>query len=254
VSSGITIANPETIDAFEVGLRGSWFDGRVGLDFSLFYYDYSDYQLFTAQQFANGQPEFVIINADEAEVYGAEVDLVGRPWTGAFANVRFGWLESQFLDYVQVQQELIVEGGIPIVVNRELQNTGNPLLNSPEFKVSITAEQTLPLGRWGSITARYDGIWTDVTYYDATKGRGIPNVDNRLFLPENTIAQPDFWLHNFRLTYRTPDGRVELAGWVRNIENEAYKTFGFDGSTFNNTTIYFVGDPRTYGGTLTVNF
>jgi outer membrane receptor protein involved in Fe transport len=139
-------------------------------------------------------------------------------------------------------------------VNRELQNTGNRLLNSPEFKVSITAEQTLPLGRWGALTARYDGVWTDVTYYDATEGRGIPNVSNVEFLPEETIAQPAFWLHNLRLAYRLPGGQIEIAGWVRNLTNEAYKTFAFDGSTFNATTIYFVGDPRTIGGSVVFNF
>jgi len=41
---------------------------------------------------------------------------------------------------------------------------------------------------------------------------------------------------------------------VRNLGNEGYKKFAFDGSTFNNTTIYTVGDPRTYGVTLIVNF
>jgi simple sugar transport system ATP-binding protein len=29
---------------------------------------------------------------------------------------------------------------------------------------------------------------------------------------------------------------------------------GGDASTFSTTTIYFVGDPRTIGGTLTINF
>jgi outer membrane receptor protein involved in Fe transport len=254
LAPNIAVARPESIDAFETGIRGSWLEGRIGLDFSLFYYSYDDYQLFTAQQFASGQPEFVILNAPKAEVYGAEVDAVVRPWTGAFANVRFGWLESQFIDFVQVQQaEISTPDGLA-VVNRELQNTGNPLLNSPRFKVSLTGEQTLPLGRWGSVTARYDGVWTDTSYYDATEGRGIPNVDNVQFLPEDTIAQPAFWLHNVRFSYRPPGGRFEIAGWVRNLTNQAYKTFGFDGSTFNNTTIYFVGDPRTYGGTLTINF
>jgi hypothetical protein len=41
---------------------------------------------------------------------------------------------------------------------------------------------------------------------------------------------------------------------VRNLENSAYKTYAFDGSTFQQTTIYFVGDPRTYGGDVTVTF
>jgi iron complex outermembrane receptor protein len=254
LGQGVSVADAEQIDAFEAGVRGSWFQGRMGLDFSVFYYSYDDYQLFTAQQFSGGQPEFVILNAPEAEVYGAEVDAVGRPWTGAFLNVRFGWLESQFLDYVQIQQEIVNRGGAQVTINRELQNTGNSLLNSPEFKVSLTAEQVFPLGRWGSFTARYDAVWTDTSYYDATEGRGIPNVDNVQFMPEDTIAQPAFWVHNFRLGYRPPSGRFEIAGWVRNFTDEAFKTFAFDASTFNNTSIYFVGDPRTYGLSLNLNF
>ena len=112
----------------------------------------------------------------------------------------------------------------------------------------------MPLGRWGAITARYDGVWTADTYYDATQGRGIPNQQNVQYLPENTIGQPAFWLHNLRLGYRLPGGQVEVAGWVRNLTDVPYKTFAFDATTFQRTTIYFVGDPRTIGGTLTVNF
>ena len=140
------------------------------------------------------------------------------------------------------------------VVNRELVNTGNQVLNAPRFKVSMTGEQTLQLDRWGSFTARYDGVWTDTTYFDATEGRGIPNIDGINFLPENTIAQEAYWIHNLQLSYRPSSERFELALWVRNLTNKAYKTFAFDGSGFQRTTIYFVGEPRTFGGSLTVNF
>ena len=46
----------------------------------------------------------------------------------------------------------------------------------------------------------------------------------------------------------------EIAGWVRNITEQSYKTFAFDANAFSKTTVYFVGDPRTYGGTLTMRF
>jgi iron complex outermembrane receptor protein len=135
-----------------------------------------------------------------------------------------------------------------------VDNTGNPLLNSPQFKVSLTGEQTVPLGRYGSLTGRYDGVWTDTTYYDGTEGFGLPNNQNIHPLPQGTTAQKPYWIHNLRLGYRLPGGRIEIAGWVRNLMNESYKTFAFDASTFNRTSIYFVGDPRTFGGTLTVSF
>jgi outer membrane receptor protein involved in Fe transport len=252
--TGITTAEPEKIDSFETGLRGSWFQGRFGIDASFFYYAYTDYQIFTAQQFLGGNPEFVILNANDAEVYGTEVDATARPWTGAFWNVRFSWLESQFLDFLKTDQFLASRGGQDNIIFKETQNSGNSLLNSPRFKVSITGEQTFPLGRYGSLTYRYDGVWSDITYYDPTEGVGLGNEEGFKFLPSDTIAQKAFWLHNMRLSWRAPGGRFEIAGWIRNLEDTAYKTFAFDGSTFRKTTIYFVGDPRTYGLSTTVSF
>jgi outer membrane receptor protein involved in Fe transport len=261
---GVTVAEPETIDAFEGGIRGSWLQGRLGLDLSVFYYNYQNYQIFVAQESFLGDPNFLILNANDAEVYGAEADIVARPFPGSFLQLRFSWLQSQFLDFVQLQQTAeLVEipnpppGTIPFaseVFDIEIQSTGNPLLNSPKFKVSLTAEQTIPLGRFGSLTPRYDGAWTATTFFDATAGKGVPNGQGEQFLPDDTIAQPAYFLHNLRLGYRVPDGSIELAGWIRNIANKAAKTFAFDGSGFNKTTIYFVGEPRTFGLSLSASF
>lgn len=252
---GVTAANPENIDAFEIGLHGSWFTGLLTLDLSVFHYNYEQYQLFTAQQRFDGLPEFVVINASDAEVYGSEIDLTLRPQPGTMLQIRFAWLESQFLDYTQIQVERRSFGfGNQIVINNEIQATGNPLLNSPEFKISLTAQQTVPLGRMGSLTARWDGAWTADTNYDATESRGIPDFDGNQFLPKHTIGQRAYWQHNLRLGYSTPNGQVEIAGWVRNVEDKAYKAFAFDASSFNGTTIYAVGEPRTFGGSLTTTF
>jgi outer membrane receptor protein involved in Fe transport len=120
--------------------------------------------------------------------------------------------------------------------------------------VTLSLAQTLDMGRFGSITPRWDGAWKSTTFFDATAGLGIPNAQDIQFLPENTIGQEGFWLHNLRVTYKTEMEDIEVAFWVRNVADKRYKTFGFDGSTFNNTTIYFVGTPRILGGSLKVNF
>jgi iron complex outermembrane receptor protein len=253
---GITVAEPEKINSFEAGLRGSWFQGRLGLNGSLFHYDYENYQIFTVEIPLGGSPEFVVINASDAINYGAEVDAVLRPLPGTFLQARFSWLESQFIDFVQSQATQQQLGLRSVVFVQEIDNSGNRLLNSPQFTVSLTAEQTIPLGRYGSLTARWDGAWTDDTFFDATEGRGIPNFQGDQFLPPNTIGQRAYWLHNLRLGYRTPDGSIEIAGWVRNLTDVAYKTFAFDASALEitKTTIYFTGDPRTYGMSLTAFF
>jgi iron complex outermembrane receptor protein len=254
LNKGVTLATPETIDAFETGIRGSWFDGMANMSVNLFYYDYQDYQLFTAEDSFNGQPEFVILNANDARVYGAELDVKLFPHPTLFLNVNVSWLESEFLDFVQVQLARRVVGTQAIPINKEIQNSGNRLLNSPEWKVSLTAEQTLPLGRFGALVGRYDGAWTDDSYYDATEGRGIANNQDQIFLPEDTIGQRAFWLHNVSLRYVDPTTTVEVTGWCRNLTNETYKTFAFDGTSFRETTIYYTADPRTYGITVGVRF
>ncbi len=173
-----------------------------------------------------------------------------------FLEARLGWLESQFLDFKQTQAQIQLIGNTNVTDLRELDFSGNRLLNSPPFKVSLTARQTLPLGRLGSVTLRWDGAWSDETSYDASEGAGTPTFAGVDIFPENTIGQPAFWTHNFRLGYRTPDGAVELGAWVRNATDELYKTFAFDvsGIVLNATTVHFLGEPRTYGLGLTVNF
>src|SRR5262249_37359577 len=210
--------------------------------------------IFVAQQFAQSSPEFVVINANDAEVYGAEINALLRPWNGGYVNVNVGWLEAEFPGFTLLQQDVENLHGAQTTPNRELQNSGNPLLNSPRFKIAITAEQALPLWHYGYLIPRYDGTWSDDTYYDATKGRGIPNLSNAPYAPKLTFAQRAHWVHGLRLAYRTPDGRLEVAGWGRNLENPAYKTYAFDASTCQRTSIYFVGDPRTYGATVSVTF
>ncbi len=254
IRSGLSSAGPEKNDAFEMNLRGSWFDGRLDLDLSFFHYAYQNYQLFTVQQDFSSQPEFVVINASDVEVYGSEIDLGGRPWEGALVRARMSWLESQFLDFVENQVTQKNFGAGFLVTNNAIDHTGNPLLNSPQLKVSLTGEQTFQMGRWGEFTARYDGVWTDDTFFDASAGRGLPNDEKQLFMPPNTIGQPAFWLHNITAVFRPRNTDIEITGWVRNISDKVYRTFSFDASTFNRTTIHFLGDPRTYGMTVMISF
>jgi len=246
----VTVADPEEIDSFEIGLEGAWFEDRILLRGQLFYYAYADYQIFTTQQLLGGNTEFVTLNAEDAEVYGAEAEFTARPFEYTELGVNFSWLESQFLDFVQVNQNIAVGG----VFFQEVQNSGNQLLNSPRFKVILRAIQTIPIGLMGTLSFRYDGVWTDDTYFDASEGLGTPNLFGDRYFPEYAVGQTAYWIHNIRVGWTSIDGQLDAAFWMRNIADEAYKTYAFDASAFQNSTVQFLGDPRTYGVSFTVNF
>jgi iron complex outermembrane receptor protein len=256
----VTLAEPETIDAFETGLKGEWLDGRLQTSFALFYYMYTNYQVFVVADSFDSPPTFTIINANDAEVYGAELDvrleplveLVPAELEGLVITARGGWLESQFLDFATSIKRPAGPGGRPIDVQQDF--TGNPLINSPRFKVSAAAEWTFDLGRFGAIIPRYDFAWSSDIYFDPNQGHGSRDESGETFLPDYAIGQRRYWLHNARLAYRVPEGNIEIAGWCRNLTDEVYKSYAFDASTFANVVINYVGEPRTYGLDLTIRF
>jgi iron complex outermembrane receptor protein len=254
----VTRAEPETIDAFETGLRGNWLDGRLQAGLALFYYMYSNYQVFVVADNFGAPPTFSIINANDAEVYGAELDLRLEPLVdlappeleGLVLTARGGWLESQFLDFTTSVKRFGT--GRPIDVQQEF--TGNRLINSPQFKVSAAAEWTFDLGSWGALIPRYDLAWSSDIFFDPNEGFGSKNEAGETFLPEYAVGQRRYWLHNVRLAYRVPEGNIEIAGWCRNLTDKVYKTYAFDATAFANVLINFVGEPRTYGLDFTVRF
>ena len=255
---GLTQAEPETIDAWETGVRGTWLDGRLSAGAALFYYMYTNYQVFVVADANGSPPAFQIINANDAEVYGAELDLRLEPLVdfvpaeleGLVITARGGWLESSFLDF-STSQSREINGKITDV---QQDYSGNPLINSPRFKVSAAAEWTVDLGRWGAVIPRYDFAWSSDIYFDPNRGRGAPNELGTTFLPKYAVGQESYWIHNVRLGYRVPEGNVEIAGWCRNLTDKVYKNYAFDASTFANVLINYVGEPRTYGLDVTVRF
>jgi len=254
-NKGLTFANPERLDAFEFGWDMSAFEGRFRLTGAMFYYDYYNYQIFTVESNLSPQPEFVTINANSAEVYGAELEATLTPFEGTFLRFNFGWLESQFLDFAQFQLTQTRDGnGVAQVFEKAIDNTGNRLLNSPQFTVSIIASQTLDLRRYGDLTLRYSGSWTDDTYFDSSEGDGVPNNQEQQVLSDMMIGEEAYWIHNVGIDYSPRDSGVVISGWVKNVTNEAYRNFSADLNTFLDTTIHFIGEPRTYGMTLRVDF
>lgn len=259
ILEGIEPARPETLTAAETGFRARALDGRLDLNGAFFYYRYEDYQVFQFENNLGAPPLLQIINADDAEQYGFELTVVARPledWVpdlfdGLKLETTVGWLRSQFLDFTQTQRGL---AGMGVPTQETIDFSGNPLINSPEWKVVIAAEWRLDFGRYGAVIPRYDAVWTDDIFFDASGGRGIPNANGVQNLPEYAIGQRAHWMHNIRLAYQAPGGHLEFAGWIRNLEDKVVKTYAFDASRFSQVVINFVGEPRTYGFSFSFKF
>ena len=258
-------AQPETVDSVEAGFNGSWFDSRLRLSGAFFYYKYQNYQLFLFESQPVGGPVLEIVNANDAEQYGAELELQTVPlqdlswvpefWGDLAATVRFGWLESQFLDFTN--EIFAIDNNATYVY--EVNYTGNRLPNAPQFKVSGSVEYPLNFGRYGTLVPRYDVDWTDDIFFDATNGRGTPQIKpgsggQLISLPPYSVGQSGYVQHNLRLSWTNEEGNLSVAAWVRNLTDTRFKTSAFDASIFANLVINFVGPPRTAGMDVMFNF
>jgi iron complex outermembrane receptor protein len=257
----VTGVDPETIDSYEVGLRSYWFDGRLMLNATGFYYDYSDLQVFIVEQTPAGFPIPKLVNAADTLVYGVELDLGAEPLPGLEFTYNFSWVKSEYKDFVVslpffFRQERVGPGGRPTnIVRFDFDYSGNPLIAAPLYAMTGSAAYEIPLP-WqvgsfglGSLTPRFSFSWKDEVFYDAASGQGA-----QVKFPEGTFGQEAYWVLNASLRWRSEDGRFELLGWVHNFLDEHYKTQSFDLTRELELVLDAYADPRTYGITATITF
>ncbi|NWG53596.1 MAG: TonB-dependent receptor [Hydrogenophilaceae bacterium] len=88
--AGITETfDPEFVDAIEIGLKNTLFDGSMILNGTGFFYDYQGYQI---SKIVNRSS--VNENID-AEVRGFELESIWEPMDGLRFNVTAGWLDTE---------------------------------------------------------------------------------------------------------------------------------------------------------------
>lgn len=252
-------ARPEVIDSFEWGTKVSGLDGRLRMTTALFYYNYKDYQVFLFEDNPNSAPTLEVINADDAEVLGAEADAELRPLQD-FApsgleelvlQIRGGWLSSEFLDFKNL---VFRRNGVGTIIPLIEDYTGNQLPNAPRFQFSGGARWTFDFGRYGAWTPRYDFTWQADTFFDVTEGRGSGDYRGQFNKPPFALGQAAYWLHHIRLTWAAAEGQFQVSGWCRNVADQRYKSYAFDVSNFQKVVVNFVGDPRSCGFDLGYTF
>jgi iron complex outermembrane receptor protein len=263
----VTGVEPEVVVSYEGGLRSYWFEERMMLNVTGFYYDYQDLQVFIIEQTDLGYPIPKLVNANDALVYGVELDLGASPLPGLNFTYNFAWVESEYLDFkVSFTEKRQLPRPCPRcpkpppqVFLREFDYTGNPLIASPRFSMTGSVDYRVPLpgtllGRgFGSLTPRFSFVWKDAMFFDACRGQGT----RCNFKEEDwgiTFGQDPFWVLNAQLTWRSESERLQITGWVRNFLDEHYKTQNFDLTRGIGIILDAYADPRTFGITATLTF
>lgn len=95
-------ADPETVSAYETGLKATWLDGRLQTNATLFYNDYRDYLAVVLNPTINGEYIIgsVLTNAARAHTWGTEIEARALLTENLSLNFTGAYLETEFDEYL----------------------------------------------------------------------------------------------------------------------------------------------------------
>jgi iron complex outermembrane receptor protein len=228
---------PENIRATEVGAKTRWFDGRLNLNTSFFYYDYRDLQV----------PSIDVVsitnrNAEEARVFGVEATLDAVPIENASLRVAWSWLDARFERFCLDEPLNPNYGAGPKPVepacvgnlNGGLDLAGNQMEDSPDFKLSLLANYRWDLGSGGVISPTVEFTWTADAW---RRPLNNPVVDRVAAYTKTDL----------RLRWEESKGRYWLEAFGENLENNHVYPRGIVVAVTGTAQGFGLLQPRTYG-------
>ncbi|WP_339671810.1 TonB-dependent receptor [Dasania marina] len=205
---------PEHILAYELGVKSALANNTLQLNAALYYYDYTDMQLFF--EFSDGR--YTSFNAGEGEMKGAELEW----W----------WRASEYLD---------IKGGVAYnrskingeVGTSKFSDTVPP--NSPEYSANSLIRYSQP------ISAQLNGfVQADVAYQDEV----YFSLDN-----QQAVSEKAYLLGNVSMGVAALDDSWDASIWVKNITDKQYYSEILSSNSAGTVSAQ-LGQPRTLGVSL----
>jgi len=199
---------PETVNAFEVGLKSASADFTFNV--AGFYYDYQDTQVNSTVSGQNGAVFTQLFNVPKARIYGVEADAWLRLGDKFDVRAAAAYTHARYRDfpnapgYVDAPTNPSTLGGL-LYANVSLDASGNTMVRSPAFTASSTVRYHTPLR---------DGLDLEVTL--------SPYYSSRVYFTfDNSLSQKAYVTLDAAATV-TWNNDLKLSVFGRNVTDEKY--------------------------------
>ncbi len=206
---------PETIDAYEFGLKSSLLDGRLALNVALFDMAYDNLQVTGFFFDASGNGVFPIVNAAEATSQGIEVDgrlIVNDNFTLGFAG---SLLSAEFDSFPLGQCSFLdnrfMLNGCTGLRGATQDLSGTPLPFAPDWTVALNGTYTQPVGNNLRLSLNADLVFVDCYECNGTAPAPIGDDDG-------------YELLNLRIAIGSMDRKWEVSAYGRNVTDTQHRT------------------------------
>ncbi len=212
----------EEVDAIELGAKLSLLEGRLSLESSVYYYEYSNFQT-NITDLTSGLTE--IINAGNATTDGFETQLMYSASDHFRLFASYGYNHSRF--------DETDDAGNP------QEFGGNRFRLSPDHSASIGAELSMPLGGGRASFIPVYAWQSDVFFEDENQA---------------DIRQGAYGRLDLELRYDNADESWAISIYANNVTDEEYIIDGGNtGASFGIPT-FIPGPPTLYGIRASMNW
>ncbi|NNM00540.1 MAG: TonB-dependent receptor, partial [Gammaproteobacteria bacterium] len=227
------ILEPEEIDNYEIGFKGTFLDSRLQLNVAAFYYEVTNMQLDRTIEEPPGSGTLIGIfdNAAEAEGKGFEIESRFAVTENFSLDANLAYLDTEFTDYTSDN---------PLTFAREIIDlSGNSLRQAPEWTAFVRGEYDFMLGNGGALTFGAQASYKSEQFYTEFN--------------DAITSQDDYTLVDLNLRYTAPNERLTVNLWGRNVTDELVRSTGYD-NALGRTITYTYLPPATYGVTIGYDF
>lgn len=232
----LIIFKPETLTAYEIGVKSDLLDRKLRLNGAVFYNKYKDIILVNTGPCCGptGNPFFSItaFNAGDANIKGAELELEWSPVKALSVTASGSWLS---FDYTRIATQ--TSDGSPLSISIPKDGIAP---YTAEKQGSLGISYAFDLGNGSTLTPRVDASYQGPKYSD-------PGNPPTSYLDGYTVV-------NARIAWQSANGGWQATLAVDNVADKVYYTGSFDAIQFSGTLQKAIARPRTAYVTLRRNF
>jgi iron complex outermembrane receptor protein len=235
-----TVFEPETSEAYELGMKSEFPDEALRVNLALHKTDTDDLQTISFQ--GTG---FVLDNAGTAETYGGEMDLLWLPTDNTTVTVGYAYNHAEYADF----QNGPCWTGTPWQTSQPdpdangdgtCDRSGGMVSGNPENVLSLLADQQFRLTENLGAFAHGEYIWTDERMTDVNND---PEKLDGSFYVINLRAGLVFERYDTTLTF-----------WGRNVFDAKCTTLIGDAVAQDGRFIAYYMEPATWGVSVRKTF
>jgi iron complex outermembrane recepter protein len=259
---GRNYSDPESVTAYTLGSKNRFAGNRLQLNVEAFRWDYKDQQisrLGPVQVAATPAgpvfgPVFLTSNAGAATIQGVETELLWQVSPAGLLSLNVQYLDAT---YDELRYQAYSVSGATPAINCPITGTnltgasaaarifdvdcsGRPLVNAPDWTVNLGYEHRFDLGARGALTLGVD------TRMESSRALSLD------YLALST--QDDYRMSNARLGWEPASGRYTVTAFVNNLEDELVFSNSLQSPAKAGVVYNQLRPPRTYGLRASVRF